>query len=204
MADRKKDRERLRAALTRPRSVAPLQRAARAGVEQAISELPPATRASLPSSISVRIGKSRKPSKALAFAGGFQKPTITFLATGAGRPKSKLPDVGVARHELAHIGGAGHVALGAATRQPGKSATPRSGFQTAAAIELQKRPGVRTQRVLRTRAPSAPKVSQTSSTQGFQTPQLMKVAQTGTASQRSRARQQMRKLGRRLRGRIDF
>jgi hypothetical protein len=40
--------------------------------------------------------------------------------------------------------------------------------------------------------------------QGFQTPQLVKVATTGTSTQQSRAREQMRRLGRRLRGRVDF
>ena len=41
-------------------------------------------------------------------------------------------------------------------------------------------------------------------TQGFQTPHLTQAARTGTSAQQGQAREQMRRLGRRLRGRIDF
>jgi hypothetical protein len=40
--------------------------------------------------------------------------------------------------------------------------------------------------------------------QGFQTPQLVKVAATGAQAQQRQAREKMRRLGRRLRGRVDF
>ncbi len=42
------------------------------------------------------------------------------------------------------------------------------------------------------------------STQGFSTPHLQKAQQTGSEKRAKEAREKMRRLGRRLRGRIDF
>lgn len=118
---------------------------------------------------------------------------LTFAVNEQGRLKSTLRGIrGTARHEVAHLLGAGHQAI-RATRASGS------------ALGLRQAPAAQRAGQGRRLAMSASlRVRGTSRRQGFQTVQLTKVATTGTPSQQSRSREQMRRLGRRLRGRIDF
>lgn len=127
---------------------------------------------------------------------------ITFGVGKQGRIRT-TNIVGAARHEVAHHLGAGHLAI----RATGASETAVGLRQAPSAQRIS--PGrqlamisQRRERRSRVRIPTTTRPS--SSTQGFQTPQLQKVETTGTSSQQSRSREQMRRLGRRLRGRIDF
>lgn len=149
------------------------------------------------------------------------------------RGKLNVPHVlGVARHEVSHLLGAGHLAMRATPKAPvhaGLPGTPRSvktmtrtakmpiGRQQHRATVLEvrrgRRPSARAPQRGGARTPIsrvAPglegklAVGRRMAGQGFQTSQLLKTAVGGTESQQRRARMQMIRLGRRLRGKVDF
>ena len=119
---------------------------------------------------------------------------ITFGLTAQGRLRTGT-GIGIrttARHEVAHLLGAGHQAIRATNA--GRSAL---GLRQAPSAQRAGQ-GRRLAMVARSRA----RVN--AHPQGFQTTQLSEVARTGTSTQQGRSRELMRRLGRRLRGRIDF
>ena len=180
-------RERLSRMRNRRQSV----RLAQAATQKAVSELSPSQRA--------QSGTSPRPilRQTKDFVALSTRPNITFATTPKGRLGSGLRGVqGTARHEVAHHLGAGHTAFRAATGGMGGLSARQ--VQTSLRLQgqsLERR--VQRTTVLQSRG-------RRSNVPGFQTPHLAKVAKTGTSAQQGRSREQMRRLGRRLRGRIDF
>lgn len=147
---------------------------------------------------------------ALAFVSPSISTKVTFTTTQAGAlvaPPRTLR--GIAHHEVAHLLGAGHPAIAAAGRAgpPTRGSSLASVVQTLQAVSFERHPRERRQALLR-RTPPPRMVKATPeqrlARQGFATPQLKKVAKTGTPTQQRQAREKMRRLGRRLRGRVDF
>jgi hypothetical protein len=176
-------------------------RQAQAATRTALSELPPSQRS--------RIGTATRPilRQTQEFLAISTSPSITFATGPSGRLTGSTRTIrGTARHEVAHHLGAGHTAIRAATGGLGGL----SRQQTQRAVRAQALPpaqrlqrAVKTTAARRSRRPPFP-FGPRPEFRGFQTQQLVKVATTGTSTQQSRAREQMRRLGRRLRGRVDF
>jgi hypothetical protein len=187
------DAKRLRA-IARRQSVRMAQKATR----KALSELPARQR---PGTVTRPTLKQTPGYIALS-----THPSITFATTKEGRLVLPSEIRGTARHEVAHHLGAGHPAL----RTTGAMLGGLTRLQVQQAVRVQKEPVERrVQRALRketrwrmeTRGPGG---GPSGPEPGFQTPHLKKVAQTGRPAQQRQAREKMRRLGRRLKGRIDF
>ncbi|KKN84482.1 hypothetical protein LCGC14_0289440 [marine sediment metagenome] len=134
-------------------------RIASAGIRTALAELPPAAAAQ---AARIPVASRARPFSAEA------SPTVEARAsnpvqfsTGAtGRLRASTQRVkGVARHEVAHLLGAGHPALSAATRG---TQLPKTGVQTAQAARFETEPRLRRQRISRTRAGVSRPTSQVS------------------------------------------
>ena len=167
---------------TRGRNLTTAVRQAQKATRAALGELNPAQRMGL------GIGKSKgvrtQPilRSNAGFAGLSTRPRITFGVGPSGKVFTGVRQI--ARHEVAHLLGAGHAAI--AGTKAGRSAT---GLRQAPRLQ-QMSVGTRFARANQRR------VSATSSlTMGFSTPRLRKVVSTGSAAQRTRAKSQMRKLG---------
>ncbi len=138
------------------------------------------------------------------------------IGTTEGRISSKSL-IGLARHEVGHLLGAGHfagMATPSTSRTSGDVGTVQ-GLRAVARTENipQGQKFSRAQTIAKREGRIPPRLETVGrklrtkmrlETQGFQTPHLLKAATEGPASRRQEARTKMRKLGRRLRGRIDF
>ena len=127
-------------------------------------------------------------------------PSISFTLTPTGAlalPSRSLKTV--ARHEVSHFA-AGvpqsrqHLTIKAAGAQDSPSGLRRVSGVARLPINTQVTMALK----------RAPKAKSGVGTTGFSTPQLRKTATTGSASQSATARTQMRKLGARLKGKVDF
>lgn len=168
-------------------------RAAQKATRQALAELP----------AHLRTGTVTRPTlrQTREYVALSTFPSITFATTQEGRLVAPRRVRGVARHEVAHHLGAGHPAYRAVTG--GLPGLTRQ--EVPQVVRMQREPVERrVQRAGQAAARGRRTRGQVSSTQGFQTPQLREVAATGTPTQQSQAREKMRRLGRRLRGRVDF
>ncbi len=111
-----------------------LQNKANKSIAIVRAELLPSQRSKVPSE--AKIVKRRPGSNTIAFVGG-RTPNIKVAVDRSGRGQA---GVGVIRHEVAHLLGAGHIAIGAATGDisgTGRSALPKSSLQVQSAIKLQ-------------------------------------------------------------------
>lgn len=122
------------------------------------------------------------------FAGLSTFPKITFAVRPSGRETGGVRQV--ARHEVAHLLGAGHAAIRGT--QAGRSGT---GLRQAPRLEVMglgaKFARANRRRVSETVSRKAPR--------GFSTPHLRSVASTGSSEQRKRVKSQMLKLGQKAR-----
>ena len=209
-------RERLQRARNRRQSL----RLASTATRRAVSELNPAQRLSLAKSgFTTRplLVTSPPPSSGRAFGAlalglGTMKRQTAFARTSTGGLSNRRGLLRTARHEVAHqtidivdrARSGGSRTLSTSTHHAAiRAAGAESGGQALREVPklAQESPSRRIQRMQKRLQNQAPRRT---GGQGFQPPQLQKVAETGTATQRSRSREQMRRLGRRLRGRIDF
>lgn len=199
------------------------RRATRA-IRSAVAELTPTQRARLQSTgfqaaarvVSPEQARKQTGVGASAFA---TTPRISFTAQ-----KGRLVAGDVlttARHEVAHIIGGTKGGAPGVTDPFALHLTLRAAGSQESAVGLRSTPGIKREpfgrqmtmaRQRRSRFPAvrrlvrpAPKpLTSKVDTRGFQTPHLQTVAETGTAAQQRQARTQMRRLGQRLKGRVDF
>lgn len=126
------------------------------------------------------------------FAGLATFPKTTFAVKPSGREVSGVR--GVARHEVAHLLGAGHAAIRGT--QASRSGT---GLRQAPRLEAMGL-GAKFARANQRRSSAS-----SAHTVGFSTPHLRKVATTGSAAQRTRVKAQMVKLGQKAKkSGVDF
>ena len=163
-----------------------------------------------------------KPGKStLAFAGpspGGKGKATGIITRGTGVETSVTGGRNIARHELVHhilplSGQAEHAIIGLSTTRKGLNIKKA---QLLATKPVSERVTMKMKSTLGRGTPGAPnkgirlglegtlRAREGLGTQGFQTPQLMKTAALGSENQRATARTQMRKLGQRLKGKVDF
>ena len=132
-------------------------------------------------------------------------PRITFGVTKQGNLTFEGSTKGIARHEVAHFAAGAPSARQHLTFKAAGTQGSAAGLKRTEGVQMLP---VKTQIAMAMKRCTLVRVSSSSQSRvggnGFQTNQLKKTAGEGFSSQSDTARTQMRKLGARLKGKVDF